>query len=215
VPVLLTRARLAAIAGQLDDARAALAAARDYTDDLHLDVAEVVISAVSGLVDALSGDHQRAQSSYRRSQALLLQMGRPLDALAYEAYAARQLFEQGSVIEADLAAHRLAQGAQVLDLRTRVMVSALLGRIAVASGECDTATSLAVAATALSDQTDDLCLQGDSYTDLAIVAVQAGQPATAADAAATALRRYQAKGASMLAARAQRLIAAAGDRSAG
>jgi class 3 adenylate cyclase len=222
VPVLLTTARLAAVAGDLSIAKSALAAAMEYTDDLHLDLAEVVITEVSGLVDALAGDHQRAQASYRRGQALLLQLGRPRDALAFDAYAARELFEQGDLAAADLAARRLASGASgasgaggasgadPIDLRTEVVVHALRGRIAAAMGELGLAMDFSQTATARSDETDDLCLQGDCYTDLAIVALAADRQSTAAQAAATALHRYLAKGASRLAERSQKLIADAG-----
>jgi class 3 adenylate cyclase len=209
VPVLLTKARLAAVAGDLALARAALAAAREHTDDLHLDVAEVVITEVSGLIAALAGDHQRAQAGYRRGQALLLQMGRTKDALAFDAYAARQMFEQGDVAAADLAARRLTSSADATDLRTKVVVHALRGRIAATMGQSGLALDFSETATARSDETDDLCLQGDCYTDLAIVAMAAGRPAIAGAAAATALDRYLAKGATMLAERSQRLIAAA------
>jgi|HubBroStandDraft_1064217.scaffolds.fasta_scaffold02618_4 class 3 adenylate cyclase len=210
VPVLLTRARLAAVAGDLADARVALAAAKEYTTDLHLDVAEAMVMAASGLIESLSGDHRNAEASYRRGQALLLQMGRSSDAMMYEAYAARELFEQGNMPGAEQAADQLALGGAAMDLRTKVIVSALAARIAAASGRSAQAVELAADGAALSEETDDLCLQGDCYTDLAIVAAAARQQAAAADAAATALDRYQAKGASMLAARAQRLIATGG-----
>jgi class 3 adenylate cyclase len=219
VPVLLTMARLAAVAGDLSIAKSALAAAREYTNDLHLDLAEVVITEVSGLVDALAGDHQRAQASYRRGQALLLQLGRTRDALAFDAYAAREAFEQGDLAGADLAARRLADcassadgadGADGTDLRTKVVVHALRGRIAAATGQLGLAMDFSQTATAHSDETDDLCLQGGCYTDLAIVAQAAGRPAIASHAAAAALDRYLAKGASRLADRSQKLIADAG-----
>jgi tetratricopeptide (TPR) repeat protein len=247
VPVLLTMARLAAVAGDLSIARSALAAAREYTNDLHLDLAEVVITEVSGLVEALAGDHGRARACYRRGQALLLQLGRTRDALAFDAYAARELFEQGDLAAADLAARRLGagassdgasgngasgngasgngasgngngasgngasgDGADITDLRTNVVVHALRGRIAAATGQLSQAMDFARTATTRADETDDLCLQGDCYTDLAIVAQAAGLPAIAAQAAGSALDRYLAKGAGRLAERSQKLIADAG-----
>jgi class 3 adenylate cyclase len=210
LPVLLTKARLEAVSGELTAAKAALSAASAYTADLHIDLAEVVITAVSGLVNSLAGDHRGAEASYRRSQALLLQMGRPADAIVYEAYAAREIFDQGNLPGAQQAADRLAAGAATMDLRTNVIVTALKARIAIARGRAAVALRLAEEGTKLSDQTDDLCLQGDCYADLAIVATAAGHRLTATQAATTALDRYQAKGASLLAAHARQLIAGAG-----
>ncbi len=212
VPVLLTKARLAALGGDLNGARAALAAARTHTSELHLDVADAVIMGVTGLVDALAGDHRLAESSYRRCQQLLLDMGLPGESTAYEAYAARELFEQGKVADAERALAALTQAAPGMDLRTEVIVSALNARIAAVTGRAAQALELAERTAARAEQTDDLCLQGDCYADLAIVAAQAGQQTDAAEAAAKALDRYQAKGATRLIMRARRLLGAVGDR---
>lgn len=210
--VLLTQARLAGLGGDLNGARAALAAAKAHTIDLHLDVADAVVLGVSALVDALAGEHRSAEMSYRRCQGLLVELGRPRKAAAYEAYAARELFEQGKVHEAGVALGRLSTKAHVMDLRTKVMTDSLGARISAASGRAAQVVSLATAAAKLSEQTDDLCLQGNCYADLAIVAAQAGRQTEAAQAAAVALDRYLAKGASRLAVRAQRLLATLGDR---
>ncbi len=214
VTVLFTQARLAALGGDLNGARAALAAARAHSSDLHLDVADAVILQVTGLVDSLAGEHKTAEMTYRRSQGLLLEMGKPRDAAAYEALAARELFEQGKVHEAGIALARLTSSTQPIDLRTRVVVDALSARISAASGRAAQVVDLADSAARLSDQIDDLCLQGNCYADLATVAAQAGRQADAAQAAAIALDRYLAKGASRLTVRAERLLAALSDRQA-
>ncbi|HWF81403.1 MAG TPA: adenylate/guanylate cyclase domain-containing protein [Streptosporangiaceae bacterium] len=212
VPVLLTQARLAGLGGDLNGARAALAEAKAHLSDLHLDIADAVVLGVTALVDALAGEHRTAEMSYRRCQGLHLELGRPRDAAAYEAYAARELFEQGKVHEAGIALGRLAEKSHVMDLRTKVVADALGARISAASGRAAQVVDFAASTAELSEQTDDLCLQGNSYSDLAIVAAQAGQQAQAAHAAATALDRYLAKGATRLAVRAERLLAILGDR---
>jgi class 3 adenylate cyclase len=211
VPVLLTQARLAGLGGDLNGARAALAAVKAHLSDLHLDIADAVVLGVSGLVDSLAGEHRTAEMSYRRCQGLHLEFGRQRGAAAYEAYAARELFEQGKVHEAGVALGRLAANAHVMDLRTKVMVDALGARFSAASGRAAQVVDFAASTARLSEQTDDLCLQGDCYADLAIVAAQAGRQGEAARAAAIALDRYLAKGASRLAVRAQRLLTTLGD----
>jgi hypothetical protein len=211
VAVLLTQARLAGLAGDLNGARAALAAAKAHSSDLHLDITDTVLLGVTALVDSLAGEHRLAEANYRRCNGLLLEMGLPGEAIAYEAYAARELFEQGKVREAGVALARITSGTQVMDVRTRVMTDALSARISAASGRAAQVVDLAISAARLSEQTDDLCLQGNCYVDLATVAAQAGLQGQAADAAATALDRYLAKGATRLTARAQRLLTTLGD----
>jgi class 3 adenylate cyclase len=211
VPVLLTQARLAALLGDLNVARAALAAARAHTSDLHLDVADAVIPGVTGLVDSLAGEHRSAEVSYRRTQGMLIEMGRSQEATVYEAYAAREVFAQGKVREAGVALARLMNGTAALDLRSQIVADALSARVTAATGRANQVVDLAAGAAKMSEQTDDLCLQGDCYADLAIVAAQAGQQAAAAEAAFTALSRYQTRGATRLAERAERLLAAVGD----
>jgi len=214
VPVLLTQARLAGLGGDLNGARAALAEARAHMSDLHLDIADAMVLGVAALVDSLAGEHRKAEMSYRGCHGLLLEMGRPRDAAAYEAYAARELFEQGRVHEAGAALGMLSARTEVMDLRTKVIVDALSARVAAASGLAAHVVDSAASTAARSEQVDDLCLQGDCYADLAIVAAQAGQQTEAAHAASLSLDRYLAKGASRLAVRAQRLLATLSDKQA-
>jgi class 3 adenylate cyclase len=214
VTVLLTQARLTGLGGDLQGARAALANARDHLNELHLEIADAVVLAVTALVDSLAGEHRTAEMSYRNCQGMLLEMSRPRDAVAYEAYAARELFNQGKVHETGAALGMLSAKTDLMDLRTKIMVDALGTRVAAATGLAAHVVDLAMSTAKLSEQMDDLCLQGDCYADLAIVAAQAGQQAQAAQAAATALDRYLAKGATRLEVRARRLLAVLGDRQA-
>jgi class 3 adenylate cyclase len=212
VPVLLTQARLSALGGDLNGARAALAAVKAGLNDLHLEFADAVVLGVTALVYSLAGEHKTAEMSYRRCQGLLLEMGRPRDAAANEAFAARELFEQGKVHETGVALGRLSAKVHVMDLGPKVMVDALRARVSAVRGHAAEVVDLAAGTAKLSEQTDDLWLQGICYTDLAIVAAQAGRQVEAAQAAAVALDRYRAKGASRLAVRAERLLATLGDR---
>jgi len=208
VPVLLTKARLAAVGGDLMQARAALAEAAAHTSDLHLqvDAADVFMLAITALVDSLAGDHKIAAAGYRRARDLLLEMGRAPDAVVYVAYAARELFDQGALTDAEQALQQLTSGAVELDPRTVVLATSLRARLAACAGQLRQAVELAASSAAMSEQADDLCLQGNTYLDLAIVARQAGQLELAERAATTAIDRYQAKGASGLIRRARNLM---------
>jgi tetratricopeptide (TPR) repeat protein len=206
VPVLLTKARLAALGGDLETARAALAEAAAHTNDLHVDLYDAAMLGVTALVDSLAGDHKLAAAGYRRTKDLLIELDRAPDAVIYAAYVARELFYQGALREAEQALHRLTDDAIGHDPRAVVVVADLKARLGASAGRLTEAVELALTAAALSEQTDDLCVQGNSYLDLALVARQAGQPELAADAATTAIERYETKGASGLIRRARNLL---------
>lgn len=106
----------------------------------------------------------------------------------------------------------LSAKTHLMDLRTKVMIDALAARVAAASGLAAHVFEFAASTAERSEQLDDLCLQGDCYADFSIVAAQAGQQPEAARAAAIALDRYLAKGATRLAVRAERLLTILGDR---
>ena len=206
VPVLLTRARLAALGDDLADAQAALDTARAYTGDLHLDLADAAIMAVSGQVAALADDHGLAEVSYRRSQALLLEMGQAGEARTFEACAARELYEQGHADQASQALGRLVSNPAPMDLRTQIIAQSLDARIASTLGQHQRALDLARGVAELARSTDDLCLRGDAYLDLAMVSHHAGEADQATMAARQAMDRYQAKGATRPAARVRRWL---------
>jgi predicted ATPase len=213
VPVLLTQARLSALADDLPGARRALAAVQECTTDLHLDLANAAAVAVSGIVASLGEQHDVAEADYRRVQALLLTLGQAGAARTYQAWAARELFEQGQVEQAWHALDQLSAelgSPGTADLRTRIVIQALTARILSARGEHDQAVRLATETARSSEGTDDLWLQGDARFDLAVVAYQAGQADEAHAAASAALDRYRARGATRLIARAERWLAAVG-----
>ena len=208
VPVLLTKTRLAAIGGDLAQARAALAEAVAHASDLHLQVAvtDVMMIAITALVDSLAGDHKIAAAGYRRARDQLVEMSLAPEAADYAAYAARELFDQGALTDAELALHQLTNGAVEPGPRTVVLATSLEARLAACAGRRALAIELAASAAAISERADDLCLQGNAYLDLAIVARQAGQVELADRAATTAIDRYQAKGARGLIRRAHNLL---------
>jgi hypothetical protein len=85
--------------------------------------------------------------------------------------------------------------------RTRIASAALRARIASARGAHDDALAEATAACALAARSDDLALAGETFFDLAIVLRAAGATGRATEEAATALAKFEAKGAALPAAR--------------
>jgi hypothetical protein len=207
VPVLLTRSHLTAIAGDLKEARRILATARDHTGDLHLDLAHAAVMELSGLLESLSGAHDKAERHLRQSLNVLRSARSAPDTQNIEVAIARELFEQGQVAAAGRALDEVALGGEAAlgdeagSLRARIAAGALHARIASARERHGEAVAAARRAQALSADIDDLCLTGDTLFDLAVVLAGAGMAAEAAVESGQALSKYAAKGATLLAER--------------
>jgi class 3 adenylate cyclase/tetratricopeptide (TPR) repeat protein len=213
VPVLVTQAHLAALAGDLDGARRVLATAGAYVGDLHLDLGDAAVMQTSGFVESLAGAHSLAEEYFRRGRDLLRTAGQVPDVPSLEADIARELFEQGRAAAAAAALDQLERDRDDdgtgLSLRARIAVTALRGRLASGRSQHGDAVALARTAGALSDGTDDLCLAADAVFDLAIVLREAGRPKESAAAGQAALDRFETRGAALPAARVRRWLAAA------
>ena len=207
VPVLVTRVNLLALAGQFDGARRELATAADHTGQLHLDLAHAAVMETTGLLEALCGRHNQAETWYRRGLSVLRAGQHAPDTQNIEVLIARELFEQGRPDEAARALDRVETG-ELSSPRARIAAAALRGRIASAAGHSEEAIAAAVAARSLSDGTDDLCLAGETAFDLAIVLRAAGRGEQARNAGLAALRGFEAKGATMLAGRVRAWLSA-------
>jgi hypothetical protein len=204
VPVLVSQAHLNALAGALGDARQALALAHGYASDLRLDLAVAAIMETSGLVESLAGAHRAAENHYRRGAAMLRAAGQLRDAQALEAAAARAVLDQGRPASAELAA--LAAEQEQLSPQVRLMVTALEARHASAQGRHDRAVPLAREAWPDGLSADDPCLGACVLLEVSGVLAAAGQPEQAEIAAAQALARLEAKGATLPAAQARDVL---------
>jgi class 3 adenylate cyclase/tetratricopeptide (TPR) repeat protein len=215
VPVLATQAYLEALGGHLDAARQAVSSALAHSGDLHLDRADAAVLAISATVESLAGEHGKAETQYRRAAAAFRAAYHTPDARMLEASIARAVFEQGRAAEAEAMLATVADQADDLDLRTRIGLTALRGRIASQEGSHEMALSLARRAGELTGGADDPCLAGDALFDLAIVARAAGQAGEAAAAAAAALQRFDGKGAVLPASRVRDWLSSRPDSSLG
>ena len=70
-------------------------------------------------------------------------MSRAPEAAVYSAYAARELFDQGALTDAELALHQLTSGGVELDRRTVVVATSLEARLAACAGRLTEAVELA------------------------------------------------------------------------
>ncbi|MGI5286215.1 ATP-binding protein [Nonomuraea polychroma] len=193
VPVLVTRARLLALSGDLAAARESLDTAGHYADDLHLGLSAIVVAQTRGLVESLDGNHEIAKGLFRQAAAALRTAGHGASAATLEVYAARETFRQGDVRQA---AEELARSdAGPPQLRGELAAIAMRAAIASFNGEHAEAVSATERATALLESTDDPCLRGDVLVEIAQIQKAAGRDP--AEAARRALDAYLSKGASL------------------
>ncbi|MFI6502405.1 AAA family ATPase [Nonomuraea typhae] len=194
VPVLVTRARLLGLAGDLPAARAALDTADAYARELRLDLPAIAAVQVRGLVEAMAGHHEQARSLFTHAAAALRAAGYDTPAVTLEIYAAREALRQGDVRQA---ATDLAHATARPRLQFRGELAAIMTGAAIAShgGEHEQALLAATRAVTLLDSTDDPCLRGDILFEVAQIHRAArGNPA---DLARRALEAYLSKGASL------------------
>ncbi|MEU4225870.1 AAA family ATPase [Nonomuraea sp. NPDC026600] len=193
VPVLLTRARLLALSGDLGGARESLDTAGHYAEELHLGLSAIAVVQVRGLVESLDGNHEVARGLFTRAAAALRAAGHGGSAATLEVYAARETLRRGDVRQA---AGELARSeAGVPQLRGELTAIVMRGAIASLNGAHADAVSAAERATALLESTDDPCLQGDVLVEIARIQRAAGRDP--AEAARRALDAYLSKGASL------------------
>ncbi|MFD5922424.1 AAA family ATPase [Kitasatospora sp. NPDC058201] len=217
LPVLVTRAHLEALGGDLDGARRTVAEALTYSRDVHADLADAVVLDTAGFVESLAGAHDVAESRYRQSLGVLRTSEHATDTRNTEVAIARELFAQGRTAAAAAALDRLdgpdldgADDGEGAGLRARLGEAALRGRIASVRGHHEEALAGARAARALVARCDDLCLTGETLLDLAIVLEAAGMIERARAEGTEALRMFEAKGAALPAGRVRRWLAAHG-----
>jgi class 3 adenylate cyclase/tetratricopeptide (TPR) repeat protein len=201
IPIIVARARLNALAGDLDGASQGAATARAYIGDLHLDLADAAVLELTGFVESLAGAHGKAEESYRRALDTLRAGGPTLDTQALAADIARELFSQDRVDAAEEALGRIVSSGAGLGIRTQIVVNSLSARIAGRRGAHEEALGYVRKAVELSEDGDDLCLSAEIFFTLAIVQRDAGLTEAATSSANAALERYLTKGADLPAAR--------------
>jgi class 3 adenylate cyclase len=195
VPVVATRAGLAALAGDVASARGFLADARRYVRDLHLGLAAAVVDQMTGVVESVAGAHQAAADAFRSGAAAMRAAGQLPGAQTLEVCAAREVFADGRAAEAEQLLDEATAGRQETDMRTGLLAVALRGRLAAAAGRSAEGLAAAQQAADLAERTDDLRIQGDVRFDLAEVLALSGHDAQAVAVAGRAAGSYAAKGA--------------------
>jgi class 3 adenylate cyclase len=198
VPVLLAKAGLHALNGEIAEARSLIDTVQRYVTDLRLVLDGAAVCQTAGLVESVAGAGATAEAHYRRGASLLRGIGQIQAAQTLEACVARELLAQGKFEGARTALAALA-GDSTGDVRTRLIATAAAARLAAADQNPGLAGAAALEAWSLAGSSDDLRLRGDALSDIARGLLAAGDRDLAGKSATAAADCYRAKGAPVLA----------------
>jgi class 3 adenylate cyclase/tetratricopeptide (TPR) repeat protein len=172
--------------GLLDESEATLAA-----------ISPSLVAAVSHpevYVSMMAGDLDRAERHLRQGKRELQRLGERAVLASTEGYLAQVMLLAGRDAEADRAARRCARLATTADAGAQCAWRRVRARLLSAQGRHRQALTLAREAVQIVANTDHLNSQGDAMVDLAVVLAADGSQREAAEALATGVDRYRAKG---------------------
>ena len=192
VPVLASQARCLALAGRGAEARAALAEAGTAVKQLQLTMGQVLVDQASGLCCSLDGQRTEAEAHYRMAANALERAGNVPTALTMRVQAAREAswLRPAPAVAAEVAA--LLARYDEMDLRGQLLCLAVSARLAAVERDTDPVLGTLPA---LAADTDDLCLRGDVYFELAQAHRYLGRHRAAEEMADAAIASYDQVGA--------------------
>lgn len=202
VPVQGVHACLAAMTGDFAAARRLAATAGASARELRLPLADIVLGHMTGLAESIAGAHADAEATYRRSARAWREAGQDGYAAGLEVLIAREALEQGRAADAACLLEACAGDILGEDATATAAAWSLRALLHSGAGRHGPAADAAGRAVAAVEAIDDPRGQGDAWLDRARVLLAAGDRPGALAAAGTAARRYQAKGATVLAGRA-------------
>jgi tetratricopeptide (TPR) repeat protein len=205
------RAEALAMVGRVAEGRAILSELRaELIDRGSVMTLAELDSEVSVDIELLAGDPAAAVEFGEGAFRLLDEMGKSSGQSV--AMLAEALYADGRLDEAHASANRAEELGSSDDPVTQLRWRAVRAKVLARRGEHAEAERIAREAVALSDETDQLDMQGDAYADLAEVLVLADRPEEATEALEQALARYERKEDLVKAGRARdRLAALRGD----
>jgi len=183
-----------AMLGRFEEARAILAEARAELADRGRSVALGVTTLSSAEVELLAGDSASAVEFGEEALRLFEELGEKSARSEAAVDLAQALYALDRLEEADAWAGRAAKLGARDDPGIEMLWRAIRAKVLARRSEFDEAERLAREAVAVSEGTDWLDGQGDTYADLAEVLTLAGKPDEAGAALEQALARYKRKG---------------------
>jgi ATP/maltotriose-dependent transcriptional regulator MalT len=203
---------LEAMRGNVAEARELLAGSRMIAEELGLRQWLGALANFAGPMELLAGDLEGAEQELRRGYAELEALGETSVLSTTAAFLARTLVLAGRPVEAEEFAAISARLGVRDDVYPQVVWRGALARVQAGRGKLDLAEQLAREAVARATETDFLNLRGESLLDLAEVLRVAGRSAESASATTEAFGLFEAKGCTVLAARAGALLDPAPER---
>ena len=187
-------ARLEAMRGNFDEARALYRQSRATLEEFGWNLFAALTSIDSGSVEFMAKNPSAAESELRRDFETLDAMGERNYIATTSAYLAFALLLQGRYEEADRFVTFSEETAAADDLTSQFLWRQFRARLLAQQGAFEEAIALARAAVELTDQTEETESQGNARLDFAHVLAKAGRTDEAAAAYRQALERYDRKG---------------------
>lgn len=213
VPVLAVEARLLAMTGAFDRARAVLGTATELVADLGAGLASTAVDQAAGYVHAAAGDHDEAIRLFEQAARELRVSGHRIGARGLEMRAVLERIRAGQMLAAATTFGRLAVtvdvGIGARDPEDAIWSGLVEARLIAADGRHDEAVELA-GRTLTEVVCDDPCLLGDAWFEYAGLLRAADRHAAAVEAAQRALGYFQDKGATHPAAQVRAWLGAEG-----
>lgn len=193
IPVLAAQARALALTGDAADAWAALERADAAVEALQLSMGRVLIEQTSGLVCGLEGNAVEAERHYRIAAAALEDAGLVPAALTLRVRAVREQVRGTDPQAASAELAWLLEQRSAMDLPGRLLCLSTVVRLESANARAPRSLE---EITPLLAETDDPCLRGEVYVDLAHAHRARGRHAVAERMLDAAEHCYQTIGAS-------------------
>jgi class 3 adenylate cyclase/tetratricopeptide (TPR) repeat protein len=205
--VLRYLACLEARLGRFDEGRSLAARAREGFEDLGMRLtAEAVRAFSSAEIEILAGDYAAAERELRAAANALAAMGERAYLSSVRAFLAIALYGQGRFAEATDLAASARQDTASYDIWTEVMSRGIQAKVLAQRGRCAEAEKLAQETLRPVSGTDALELHGTALLDIAEVLNLCNATERARPYAEEALRRFDEKGAPVLAGKARALL---------
>ncbi len=193
--ILLSLARLYAMAGDVEHARELYAGSRAISQDLGARLHAALASIDAGPIELMAGDLAAAERELRRDYAALEEIGERAYLSTTAAWLAHVLFEAGRLDEAEAQSRVSESLATADDTETQVLWRCALGKVLAARGRGDEAEALVREAVDRIEATDQVDAQGLALTDLGrVLSLAPGRDADAMEAFERAIERFDRKG---------------------
>jgi class 3 adenylate cyclase/tetratricopeptide (TPR) repeat protein len=206
--ILVVLAELEGGLGNFDDARRLYKESQAILEELGLRLLLGIQSQAGGTIELLAGDPQAAENELRWGLEMLQKLGANASTVA--ALLGGALYEQGRYDEAERLTQLSESATADEDVACQILYRGVRAKVHARRGELEEAERLARQAAALAVDTDALTVHGDALMNLAEVLRLAGREAEAAPVADEARALYEAKGNTVLRARAKAWLAVAG-----